>query len=61
MALQLGENTHSWGYGGTAKSSHDNKYVNYGDKYGFGDSVMCYLDLESEVSRGGQTLVTSCC
>ena len=52
MALQLGENTHSWGYGGTAKSSHDNKYVNYGDKYGFGDSVMCYLDLESEVSRG---------
>ena len=48
--VQLGENGTSWGYGGTAKKSHDNKYLNYGDKFGAGDSIMCYIDLESNVS-----------
>ena len=46
----MGENGTSWGYGGTAKKSHDNKYINYGDKYGAGDAIVCYIDLESKVS-----------
>ncbi|XP_063684828.1 heterogeneous nuclear ribonucleoprotein U-like protein 1 isoform X2 [Bolinopsis microptera] len=46
--ISLGENGSSWGYGGTAKKSHDNKYLNYGDKFGAGDSITCYVDLESD-------------
>ena len=49
LLLQLGENGTSWGYGGTAKKSHDNNYVGYGEKYGLGDSIICYIDLDSKV------------
>nr|XP_006819056.1 PREDICTED: heterogeneous nuclear ribonucleoprotein U-like protein 1-like [Saccoglossus kowalevskii] len=44
---QLGESNLSYGYGGTGKSSSNNKFLDYGQPYGVGDTITCYLDLEA--------------
>nr|VZI36817.1 unnamed protein product [Spirometra erinaceieuropaei] len=41
----LGEDPLSFGYGGTGKKSCDNKFVDYGCKFGEGDTVGSFLEL----------------
>lgn len=45
--LLIGEESNSYGYGGTGKFSTNNKFVNYGEKFGVGDVIGCLLDLDS--------------
>nr|XP_018903360.1 PREDICTED: heterogeneous nuclear ribonucleoprotein U-like protein 1 [Bemisia tabaci] len=45
--MQLGEEPLSFGYGGTGKFSHDNKFSNYGKPFQVGNVVGAYLDFES--------------
>ena len=42
--LELGTCQHGFGYGGTAKKSHKKQFENYGEAYGLGDTIGCYLD-----------------
>ena len=42
-SLQLGTEPLSYGYGGTAKISTNNKFQNYGRRFGLGDVIGCYL------------------
>lgn len=44
-ALELGKDGHGYGYGGTGKKSTGNTYVDYGAKYGNGDTIGCLLDV----------------
>ncbi|KAL3851272.1 hypothetical protein ACJIZ3_013154 [Penstemon smallii] len=44
----LGETAHSFGYGGTGKFSNSGNFVNYGAKFGVGDTIICAVDLESK-------------
>ncbi|XP_076036256.1 uncharacterized protein LOC143022126 isoform X1 [Oratosquilla oratoria] len=44
--LMLGEEPLSYGYGGTAKASSNLKFKDYGIKFGKGDVVGCFLDLD---------------
>jgi len=46
--LQLGEVEHSYGYGGTAKVSENLEFRSYGVKFGAGDVIGCYLDLNTD-------------
>ena len=46
--LQLGEVKGSFGFGGTSKISEDCKFRNYGAKFGQGDVVGCYLDMNAD-------------
>jgi hypothetical protein len=41
--LGLGEVDNSYGYGGTGKTSSGNKFFSYGEPYGPGDVVGCFL------------------
>jgi len=43
---QLGEDKLSWGYGGTGKSSTDSRFRDYGKRFGVGDVITCYVDLD---------------
>uniref|UniRef100_A0A0E0KVQ6 SPRY domain-containing protein n=1 Tax=Oryza punctata TaxID=4537 RepID=A0A0E0KVQ6_ORYPU len=58
----LGETGHSFGFGGTGKFSHHGKFVEYGVKFGVGDTVVCAVDLDSKplasigFSRNGEWL-----
>lgn len=58
----LGETGHSFGFGGTGKFSHQGKFVEYGVKFGVGDTVVCAVDLDSKplasigFSRNGEWL-----
>ncbi|XP_077995530.1 heterogeneous nuclear ribonucleoprotein U-like protein 1 [Glandiceps talaboti] len=45
--LQLGEASLSYGYGGTGKISSNNKFLDYGQPFGVGDTLTCYLDLDA--------------
>jgi len=45
--FKSGEEPNSFGYGGTAKFSTNNKFVNYGEKFTVGDVIGCLLDLDS--------------
>ena len=38
----------SFGYGGTGKISDNCKFQNYGQQFGVGDVIGCYLDLNSD-------------
>jgi len=42
-----GEEENSWGYGGTAKFSTNNKFSNFGRRFAKGDVVMAMVDFES--------------
>uniref|UniRef100_A0A0D9WA28 SPRY domain-containing protein n=1 Tax=Leersia perrieri TaxID=77586 RepID=A0A0D9WA28_9ORYZ len=44
----LGETGRSFGFGGTGKFSHQGKFVDYGVKFGVGDTVVCAIDLDSK-------------
>ncbi|TKY71625.1 Heterogeneous nuclear ribonucleoprotein U protein 1 [Spatholobus suberectus] len=44
----LGESRHSFGYGGTGKFSNAGRFLNFGDKFGVGDTIVCCVDLESK-------------
>ena len=46
-ALELGKDSHGYGYGGTGKKSTGNTYIDYGTKYGNGDVIGCLLDMTS--------------
>lgn len=41
--LGLGEALLSYGYGSTGKVVVNNRYTEYGEKYGPGDTIGCYL------------------
>lgn len=41
--MQLGEEELSFGYGGTGKASVNNKFNDFGEKFGEGDVIGCYL------------------
>lgn len=43
----LGESCCSFGYGGTGKFSTANDFLDYGEKFGVGDMIVCAVDLES--------------
>ncbi|KAL4201931.1 hypothetical protein AMTRI_Chr02g218380 [Amborella trichopoda] len=44
----LGESGHSFGFGGTGKFSTAGKFIDFGKKFGVGDTVVCAVDLESK-------------
>nr|XP_055056450.1 heterogeneous nuclear ribonucleoprotein U-like protein 1 [Misgurnus anguillicaudatus] len=46
-STQLGEELHSFGYGGTGKKSTNCKFEDYGEKFGENDVLGCYIDFES--------------
>lgn len=58
----LGETEHSYGFGGTGKFSNAGRFVNYGERFGIGDTILCSVDLESkpwgsiEFSKNGKRL-----
>ena len=41
--LGLGEVDNSYGYGGVGKTSSGNKFFSYGEPYGPGDVIGCFL------------------
>lgn len=52
-SLALGVDDCSFGFGGTGKKSHKNKFVDYGCAFGAGDVVTCCIDRgKREVSFG---------
>ena len=42
-SMQLGEEPFSWGYGGTGTKSLNCKFTKYGQQFGVGDVIGCYL------------------
>lgn len=44
----LGETSNSFGYGGTGKFSNEGKFLDYGENFGVGDTIVCTVDLESK-------------
>ncbi|XP_039140221.1 heterogeneous nuclear ribonucleoprotein U-like protein 1 isoform X3 [Dioscorea cayenensis subsp. rotundata] len=49
----LGETANSFGFGGTGKFSNAGKFSEYGTKFGLGDTIVCSVNLESEVATIG--------
>ena len=47
-SLDLGTDSLGLGFGATAKKSHNRQFDDYGTKYGKGDVVTCWLDLDVE-------------
>ena len=45
--LAVGEAPLSYGYGGTGRSSVNNKFSHYGEPYSTDDVITCYMDLDS--------------
>ncbi|KAJ4703369.1 heterogeneous nuclear ribonucleoprotein U-like protein 1 [Melia azedarach] len=43
----LGETDHSFGFGGVGKFSNAGKFLDFGEKFGAGDAVVCAVDLET--------------
>ena len=44
----LGETEYSFGFGGTGKFSFAGNFVDYGEKFGVGDTIICAVNLESK-------------
>ena len=60
--LELGTDPFGYGYGGTAKKSNNRQFDSYGELYGKGDVIGCYLDLsagEIAFSKNGKHLGTA--
>lgn len=47
--LELGRDSQGFGYGGTAKKSHNNEFLDYGVKFGQGDVVSCMIDCDAGI------------
>ncbi|GJQ10368.1 hypothetical protein GpartN1_g2159.t1 [Galdieria partita] len=45
-SLDLGTDSEGFGYGGTGKKSHKREFVNYGEPYGEGDVIGCFIDFD---------------
>jgi len=53
---ELGRDAHGFGYGGTGMKSFQNAFEKWGEEYGVGDVIGCYLQLQGaaeESARGG--------
>ncbi|XP_064401585.1 ATP-dependent RNA helicase DDX1-like isoform X2 [Halichondria panicea] len=48
-SLELGKDKNGFGFGGTGKKSYASQFDDYGEAYGKGDTIGCYLDLDSGV------------
>ena len=46
-SLSVGEAPLSYGYGGTGRSSCNNKFSHYGEPYSTNDVITCYIDLDA--------------
>lgn len=44
----LGESENSFGFGGTGKFSAAGKFVDFGQNFGVGDTILCAIDLENK-------------
>lgn len=61
----LGETEHSFGFGGTGKFSSSGKFLDYGEKFGLGDTIVCAVNLEDKplasigFSKNGKWLGTA--
>ncbi|PNY09321.1 hypothetical protein L195_g005868 [Trifolium pratense] len=44
----LGDTKNSFGFGGTGKFSNSGNFLNFGDRFGVGDIIVCCIDLESK-------------
>ena len=44
---ELGRDAHGFGYGGTGMKSNANNFEKYGQEYNAGDTIGCYLELET--------------
>jgi ATP-dependent RNA helicase DDX1 len=54
---ELGKDANGFGYGGTAKKSHANKFEDYGQTYGAGDVIGCFVDFKDrciEFTKNGE-------
>ncbi|KAK3731058.1 hypothetical protein QZH41_019217 [Actinostola sp. cb2023] len=57
--LNVGEDIQSFGYGGTGKSSMNNKFFDYGMPYTVNDVITCYIDYDKKCiffAKNGQFL-----
>ncbi|GER48171.1 heterogeneous nuclear ribonucleoprotein U-likeprotein 1 [Striga asiatica] len=43
----MGETLYSFGYGGTGKFSNSGSFLEYGEEFGVGDTIVCAVDLEN--------------
>ena len=43
--MELGTDHESFGYGGTGKKSHGRKFEDYGERFGMGDVIGCWVDV----------------
>ncbi len=43
----MGTCRHGFGFGGTGKKSNNRQFDDYGEAFGKGDVIGCYLDLEN--------------
>jgi len=50
---ELGRDAHGFGYGGTGMKSYQNAFEKWGDTYGSGDVIGCYLTLHGETKAAG--------
>ena len=48
-ALELGTDSHGFGFGGAGMKSHGNAFTAYGTRFGAGHSVGCFLDADAEI------------
>lgn len=58
-SLELGKDAFGFGFGGTGKKVTGNKYEDYGESFGNGDVIGCYLDMtrgEIAFSKNGYDL-----
>jgi ATP-dependent RNA helicase DDX1 len=46
-SLDLGTDGQGFGFGGTGKKSHRRQFDSYGQEYGLGDVIGCWLDAEA--------------
>lgn len=58
-SLDIGTDKGSFGYGGTGKKSHAKSFEDYGEPYGLGDTIGCWIDCvsgEIGYSKNGKSL-----
>ncbi|VEL16709.1 unnamed protein product [Protopolystoma xenopodis] len=58
-SYEIGTDAESFGFGGTGRASHKRQFDVYGDSFGLGDTVGCFLDLDNAAiswSKNGANL-----